>query len=91
MDVINLSLGEPEIEPSRDIVVAGDRRAPPTRASCRSSRPATTSRSSATARSARPANAPEAITVAASTEATTAADVIAELLLRRADADLAAR
>ena len=26
MDVINLSLGEPEIEPSRDIVVAGDRR-----------------------------------------------------------------
>ena len=26
MDVINLSLGEPEIEPSRDIVVQGDRR-----------------------------------------------------------------
>ena len=54
MDVINLSLGEPEIEP------AATRRArrstrPRARASCRSSRPATTSTTSAAARSARPA------------------------------------
>ena len=44
MDVINLSLGEPEIEPSRDIVVAA-LDTPPTRAWCRWSRPGTTSTS----------------------------------------------
>ena len=39
MDVINLSLGEPEIEPSRDIVVARARRRRRAPASSRSSRP----------------------------------------------------
>ena len=71
MDVINLSLGEPEIEPARDIVVHGDRRRRRAPASSRSSPPGTTSPTSATARSARPASSAKAITVAAVTSAST--------------------
>jgi subtilisin family serine protease len=47
MDVINMSLGEPEIEPSRDIVARALDAAAAGRASCRSWRRGTTSRSSA--------------------------------------------
>ena len=53
MDVINLSIGEPEIEPRRDVVaLALDAAA--AAASCRSSPPGTTTTISARARSRRP-------------------------------------
>ena len=78
MDVINLSLGEPEIEPSRDIVVkaidaAADAGVVPVVAAGNSFGDAGKGGIGS------PANAPEAITVAASTEGGggTAADVIA--------------
>ena len=49
MNVINLSIGEPEVEPSRDLVaLALEPPRPP--ASCRSSPPETTSTSSGAAR-----------------------------------------
>ena len=54
MNVINLSLGEPEVEPVARPRRRGDQRAPRPRASSRSSPPGTTSTSSATARSTRP-------------------------------------
>ena len=63
MDVINLSLGEPEVEPARDAVGArSTTRRPP--ASSPSSRPETTT-SSAAARSALPGTPGRAITVGA--------------------------
>ena len=68
MDVINLSLGEPEIEPQPRHRRRRRSTTPPTPASCRSSPPATTTRTSGRGSSARPASAPQAITVAASTE-----------------------
>ena len=65
MDVINLSLGEPEVEPSRDIVVAAldnaaDAGVVPVVAAGNDGAGAGSVSS--------PANAPEAISVAASTE-----------------------
>jgi subtilisin family serine protease len=78
MDVINLSLGEPEIEPSRDVVVkaidaAADAGVVPVVAAGNSYGDAGKGGIGS------PANAPEAITVAASTEGGggTAADLIA--------------
>jgi subtilisin family serine protease len=78
MDVINLSLGEPEIDPARDIVVkaidaAADAGVVPVVAGGNSFGDAGKGGIGS------PANAPEAITVAASTEGGggTAADVIA--------------
>ena len=59
MDVINLSLGEPEIDASRDIVVQAIERRGGRPASSRRSRRATTSTPFGTARSARPATAAE--------------------------------
>ena len=74
MDVINLSLGEPEIEPSRDIVVkAIDGAALAGVVPCIAAGNDGDAR--ARARSARPASAPLAITAAAST--TGRADIIA--------------
>ncbi len=54
MDVINLSLGEPEITPSRDLVVACDRRGRGRRRRARGRRRATTTPISGPARSGRP-------------------------------------
>jgi subtilisin family serine protease len=74
MDVINLSIGEPEIEPSRDIVVqalgrAADAGVVPVVAAGNDGGRGTISS---------PANAPQAITVAASTEGgSQPADIIA--------------
>ena len=64
MNVINLSLGEPEVEPRRD---SSCRRstAPQPPVSCRSSRPATTSSDFGYGSVSSPGNAPGAITVAA--------------------------
>jgi subtilisin family serine protease len=76
MDVINLSLGEPEVEPSRDIVVAAldnaaDAGVVPVVAAGNDGAGAGSVSS--------PANAPEAISVAASTEGDNGpADVIAD-------------
>ena len=76
MDVINLSLGEPEVEPSRDIVVlaldrAADAGVVPVVAAGNDG--------AGTGGISSPANAPEAITVAASSEGDNGpADVIAD-------------
>ena len=62
MNVINLSLGEPEIDPARDLVVqAIDGAAAPV--SSRSSQPATTSTDFGYGSVSSPGNAPDAITV----------------------------
>ena len=68
MNVINLSLGEPEVDPSRDLVVAAINARGGRRASFRSSRPATTSTTFGYGSISSPGNAPGAITVAASTD-----------------------
>ena len=76
MDVLNLSLGEPEVEPTRDIVVqaldhAADAGVVPVVAAGNDGAPGGSVSS--------PANAPQAITVAASTEGDSGpADVIAD-------------
>ena len=65
MDVINLSLGEPEVEPTRDIVVAGDRRRRRRRASSRSIAAGNDFGDFGYGSVGSPGNAPSAITVAA--------------------------
>ena len=72
MDVINLSLGEPEIEPSRDIVVTGARRTPPTPGVVPVVAAGNDFDDSAAAPSAPPGSAPQAITAAAVDDGTEA-------------------